>query len=187
MSEQQRLTAEERQRAVDLAHETESVGGNRLYSIYEITRLARAVLALDAELRDAHTRLALMPNADDVLQICHERDAALAEMARLREALRFYSRHEHWMDLTEYGDMCRLLVANGRHNMKGDGWEEAEAALSTSAPSAEVVAAAMRLAEAQLAWTDKGHNWQTPHDNLRNAVDAYRAAVEKAKQEKESK
>lgn len=51
------------------------------------------------------------------------------ERDRYREALGFYARHEHWMELTSDSDVRRLLVA-----MQGDGvqngWLVAEKALS---------------------------------------------------------
>ncbi len=59
-----------------------------------------------------------------------------AEAAMLRQALRFYARHEHWMAIHESPDTPnRLLVANGRAAEAGHGWEEAEAALAAEGVS----------------------------------------------------
>jgi hypothetical protein len=57
-----------------------------------------------------------------------------ARIERLRAALEFYAKHEHWMQVCESADNCQILIANGRHHENGDGWEEAEAALKEDAP-----------------------------------------------------
>jgi hypothetical protein len=56
------------------------------------------------------------------------------EILSLRQALRFYAKHEHWMSLSDPSRENRnLLVAHGEHMKDGHGWEEAEAALKGGA------------------------------------------------------
>ena len=62
------------------------------------------------------------------------RHCAQAEIVRLRAALGFYAKHEHWMGLHDpSGENRNLLVAHGKHMKDGHGWEEAEASLSDDA------------------------------------------------------
>lgn len=65
---------------------------------------------------------------------------------RLREALEFYAKHEHWMQVCEHADNSRILIANGKYHTNGDGWEEAAAALSDQPPP-DPRDEALRLAE----------------------------------------
>lgn len=52
------------------------------------------------------------------------------EKTRLRQALEFYARHEHWMSLDgNLGSDRKLLIANG-DTTDTDGWAVAEKALS---------------------------------------------------------
>lgn len=58
-----------------------------------------------------------------------ERDAARAEVARMRKALEFYANRNHWMAIREDAD-DQVLIAHGPHfNGTSDGWVEADAAL----------------------------------------------------------
>lgn len=52
------------------------------------------------------------------------------EVRRLREALQFYARHEHWMEQTSDSGLCRLLVAMQGVGIQ-HGWIVAEIALTT--------------------------------------------------------
>lgn len=50
----------------------------------------------------------------------------------LEAALRFYAKHEHWMQIAESAETSRVLIAHGCAD-GGDGWAEAEAALASIA------------------------------------------------------
>ena len=73
---------------------------------------------------------------NDIETLSAERDALAAQNARLRAALEFYGRHEHWMAVCASADNSRLLIANGKNRVKGDGWEEAANALALTPPAA---------------------------------------------------
>jgi hypothetical protein len=50
----------------------------------------------------------------------------IVPLERIRNALRFYARREHWMGQTENSNRT-LLIALGENHKDGHGWEEAEA------------------------------------------------------------
>ncbi len=55
--------------------------------------------------------------------------ALCAEVARLRKALRFYARHEHWMAITSDPDCASQLLVALSGQLPPDGWAVAEDAL----------------------------------------------------------
>lgn len=121
---------------------------------------------IDSDIATIRAALQSPPSSGD-----NNSDASAADrcvpLERVRYAIDFYRRHEHWMSIGEDGPRT-MITALGGHAKDGSGWEEAEAVLddlwaveqlisSLSNTKAECLATIDRMNEDRRALQSRGN------------------------------